>query len=604
MGVINFNPIDLDKRGPERMLLKTYPAALLRAQAHKEGAAQPVSKAVRARIRQARARMARVAAGDQETAIQLLAAVPEVALWLQNFPGWLGYAWESDTPAVWSVYFLASEEGEWLGEGTVNIATGEILSYFVPRELTPEEYTEQLALVEYFRQNDAAVVDRIGDAGDFWQHYTYYSRWETLWYTYYYYGLDAFAVVLKYNKSDGTVVLQEIYDPNQLNAEKQVQQARDTAVELAWTAPGISLALEPYDSHQSTVVPQATAGQYRVEFYADDVLRFWALTDVNAYRLLASQPSAGAVAPTVASGLNGNDIVLTWATHAANDGYEVHRSTTPFFTPTPASLLTTLAADRTSYTDVGAASSTQLRYFYIVQAKAASRVAPSNQIGAMRYSLNNSGNQYTLLGIPFAVSGLTTAAALATYLGEVATLLKWSPTTQSFRFFIPPATGDNFTIAAGDAIFVQTKAGAQSSVVFTGSVATVAYTLMANSYNFLTLPPQRSALTTASQVAANLGHTRALLSWQADTQTFRIFVPPNTGDNFTLGVGQPLIVLLDSTAPATWPTTAGALDEPAPIMPLAAVDQELAATFTALLHPENAAAHSLTQLFMPLIYKP
>jgi len=54
--------------------------------------------------------------------------------------------------------------------------------------------------------------------------------------------------------------------------------------------------------------------------------------------------------------LSGADVTLRWDPDPANaGGYEVHRSTAPYFTPDSGLLQTILAAGSSSYTDVGAA---------------------------------------------------------------------------------------------------------------------------------------------------------------------------------------------------------------------------------------------------------
>ncbi len=66
--------------------------------------------------------------------------------------------------------------------------------------------------------------------------------------------------------------------------------------------------------------------------------------------------------------LSGADVTLSWDLDPANTGgYEVHRSTSPYFAPDSGSLLTTEPAGSSSYTDVSAAGSAGENYTYIVR---------------------------------------------------------------------------------------------------------------------------------------------------------------------------------------------------------------------------------------------
>ncbi len=85
---------------------------------------------------------------------------------------------------------------------------------------------------------------------------------------------------------------------------------------------------------------------------------YWAVGDCTA-----------AVTPgNMSISLTGADVQLSWDDDPANaSGYEVHRSTSPYFTPDAGSLHQTLPAGSTFYTDAGATGSTSENYFYIVR---------------------------------------------------------------------------------------------------------------------------------------------------------------------------------------------------------------------------------------------
>jgi pimeloyl-ACP methyl ester carboxylesterase len=307
------------------------------------------------------------------------------------------------------------------------------------------------------------------------------------------------------------------------------------------------------------------------------------------------------VGPLLQIERNGADLALRW-TMVGDESYEVHRSTTPFFTPNATTLLATVASGTDTYVDTGAVNGTDAAYFYVVRAVAGTQNADSNEVGAIRYTLTNSGNKYSLVALPFAAPNLTNAAALATYIGagQVSALLKWNPTAQSFRFFAPPNTGDNFALTAGDALFVAIKNGGPSQVTFVGDVTARQYPLTPGGYNFLSLPLQRANLTTAADVAADIGGVQALLGWNAAGQSFRFFSPPASGDNFAVTPGQPFIALVMANGPVLWPgDSTVAMQTNGTFEPPSRVDLALITPPTINIDADGAGSRAT--LYLPLI---
>jgi hypothetical protein len=77
--------------------------------------------------------------------------------------------------------------------------------------------------------------------------------------------------------------------------------------------------------------------------------------------------------------------------------------------------------------------------------------------------------------------------------------------------------------------------------------------IAADPYNFMTVPLDETGVTNAAALATDIGNVGALLAWNADTQLFRFFTPPNSGDNFAVQPGLPVVVNLPAGAPVTWP---------------------------------------------------
>ena len=105
----------------------------------------------------------------------------------------------------------------------------------------------------------------------------------------------------------------------------------------------------------------------------------------------------------------------------------------------------------------------------------------SNAVAAIGYLLNSEGDKYSLIALPLANTGIADAAALAAHIGtdHVGAMLKWNPATQAFRLFVPPNTGDNFSVAPGDAIFVTINAGGPDRATLAGDVVETHHALTA-----------------------------------------------------------------------------------------------------------------------------
>lgn len=75
------------------------------------------------------------------------------------------------------------------------------------------------------------------------------------------------------------------------------------------------------------------------------------------------------------------DADLTWTDTANEDGYDVHRSTTSGFTPDGTTLIASIAADSTSYTDADLTENTY--YYKIIATSAEGDSDPSNEASAV-----------------------------------------------------------------------------------------------------------------------------------------------------------------------------------------------------------------------------
>jgi hypothetical protein len=222
---------------------------------------------------------------DEARAIQLLAALPDVAQHLAVYPGWRADAYQEEgSDTIWNVDFY--QEDEWLGWGKVDLASDTVLDHFVPRELSPEEFAAGQALVETFIKHDPEIRARLAEPS-LWGHDTSYNRWDTQWQVWYWYGIDA--LVANLNIYDGTVYLDSLEDPNQLDAAERAEADRNRAVELAYGAQGVDQALAGFDDWRTYVEEQGGA-RYTVSFVSGAQTRFAALVDIAQGTVVETRP--------------------------------------------------------------------------------------------------------------------------------------------------------------------------------------------------------------------------------------------------------------------------------------------------------------------------
>ncbi|GJM42323.1 MAG: hypothetical protein DHS20C20_26050 [Ardenticatenaceae bacterium] len=223
---------------------------------------------------------------EETLAIQLMAEVPEVATWLANFPDWSGNAWQEEGDGRFYTVDLYSEAAEeWLGWGYVNVEDEQVEDYFVPRELSAEEYQAGRELVETFVFADEEVLARLGTVEN-WDFETWYNRWNANWDVWFWYGLEELAVTV--NIWEGEPYLEAIYNPADLEAEEAEENSKNEAISLAWEAPGIDQALAGVDNWQ-TYVSQQGDSLWAVSFANAEQELFFALVDIASWTVLESE---------------------------------------------------------------------------------------------------------------------------------------------------------------------------------------------------------------------------------------------------------------------------------------------------------------------------
>lgn len=219
--------------------------------------------------------------------IAFVADTEDFASWLETYDEWYGSAWGPDENGIWYVEFHAEADDEWLGYANVDENTDEIVDSFIPRPLSAEDFQAQQPRVQALVLDDPEILALVGDPIN-WEIYTEFDRWEQHWGVYLSRGLEAYLIAVEFTDGDeGDFTIQGIHPANELDAEEELQNARDRAVALAWQADGVGEAVDGYDDWDAFIEHQGRT-RWSVMFVAGDAELFYALVDIGADEVLES----------------------------------------------------------------------------------------------------------------------------------------------------------------------------------------------------------------------------------------------------------------------------------------------------------------------------
>jgi hypothetical protein len=204
--------------------------------------------------------------------------------WLALNPGYEVDASGPDDSGMWYLDFYNANREEWIGYAIVNGNTLEITEAFAPTPLPPDVYQAQLAIINEVVRNDAEVLARLDNLPRLWDSYTDWNRWDQRWEVAFRRGLEAVTVYAQVDENDD-VWIADIVDPNALEAEEARQHARDSAVNLAYSADGVDAALNGHDDWTTYAEPQGES-VWGVSFVAGDERLIFVLVDVAREQVL------------------------------------------------------------------------------------------------------------------------------------------------------------------------------------------------------------------------------------------------------------------------------------------------------------------------------
>jgi uncharacterized protein (UPF0179 family) len=258
----------------------------------------------------------------------------------------------------------------------------------------------------------------------------------------------------------------------------------------------------------------------------------------------------------------GNAIQLTWSPISTDTSgsattlarYVVYRGTRAYYTPTAAESIGVAVPAAVSFTDNNSGGAdvvgdTSTNYFYCLQAVDAGggRSAISNRVGEYDYQIyTTSTTDFTLIMLPFANTGIATAADLIQSIGvgNVNTVNRFIQASQSYESRFAAGFGPNFPVVPGGIYQVNAKFPTVWTIA--GRVpapGTISYPIVTTSttdFSFIGVPFEHELdFTTAQSVINSLpGVFNTLNRFIPTSQSYESRFAAGFGPNFTVKAGR------------------------------------------------------------------
>jgi hypothetical protein len=257
--------------------------------------------------------------------------------------------------------------------------------------------------------------------------------------------------------------------------------------------------------------------------------------------------------------------VLTWSPINGANAYNIYRGTTAYFTPDKTGGSNRIASniiDSDSETpgvqwiDTGnVIGDPATNYFYVVTAKGAMESDISNRVGKFDYNLvTTTKTDFNEIAIPLNRTNIANAQQLMAAVPGCNSIARWNAAIQGYDQYIPGFAITNFTVTPGYPYYVNVT----TNGIFTllGELTQPVFNLITTAktdFNEIMLPLEKTAITKASELMADIPNCNSVAKWNASTQGYDQYVPGFAITNFSVNVGYPYYVNL--TANTIWPSS-------------------------------------------------
>jgi hypothetical protein len=181
----------------------------------------------------------------------------------------------------------------------------------------------------------------------------------------------------------------------------------------------------------------------------------------------------------------------------------------------------------------------------------------SNRVGEFEFALTR--NAYNVVALPLQDSTLVKAEDLGAATGATE-VSRWVAATQSFDTRIVGVVGANFNLRLGGGYFLYTPGSGPTIFTTLGNVpapGSVTFTPVRGAsckLNLISVPLNRSDLTSADLLANSIGGVPEISDWRSATGSFRTRTVGIVGTNFAVKIGYPYWPCADTSGGGvTWP---------------------------------------------------
>jgi hypothetical protein len=256
-------------------------------------------------------------------------------------------------------------------------------------------------------------------------------------------------------------------------------------------------------------------------------------------------------------------LVLSWTPVSNAIGYNVYRETSAHFI-LDKTFGTNRISTNTTDSDLGAEGiqwtdtdnvigDPSVNYFYAVTAIRGSESEQSNHFGEFDFGLvTTSTTDFNEITLSLNINGVSNAAELMAAIPGCNSVARWNASLQGYEQYVPGLEFTNFNVYMGYPYYVNIM----KDTVFTllGEIATPSFNLvttLTTDFNEVTLTLDKTNITKASELMADIPNCNSVAFWDASMQGYYQYVPALSFTDFDVRVGYPYYV--NVTADVIWP---------------------------------------------------